>query len=277
MPWTALGASAAAVLVVALAGFAAGTALRRHNVADVAWGLGFALVAVVSLLVTAGHGQPARRTLLTAVTVIWGLRLAAHIARRGRGRGEDPRYEQMLRRHGRWYPLGAVYLAQGALIWVVSLPVQLGMTGGWSLTPLLVIGSLLWACGLFFEAVGDWQLERFKADPAHRGQIMDRGLWRYTRHPNYFGDACVWWGIFVIGLSSWAGLAAVISPLIMTYLLVWGSGKRLTEKRMIASRPGYAEYAARTSGFIPRPVRPGRAPGRSARPARPARRRARGG
>jgi steroid 5-alpha reductase family enzyme len=258
VPWLALGASAGAVLAVALAGFAAGTALRRHNIADVAWGAGFAVVAVVSLLVSPGYGQPGRRALLTAVTVIWGLRLAGHIARRGRGRGEDPRYAQMLRGHGRWYPLGAVYLAQGALIWLISLPVQLGMAGRWALTPLLVAGGLLWACGLFFEAAGDWQLERFKADPAHRGQIMDRGLWRYTRHPNYFGDACVWWGIFLIGLGSWAGLAAVISPLVMTWLLVWGSGKRLTEQRMIANRPGYAEYAARTSGFIPLPPRLGR-------------------
>ena len=261
LPWVTLAASAGAVLVAALAGFATGTALRRHNIADVAWGLGFALVTVVSLLVTAGHGQPARRALLVAATLIWGLRLAAHIARRGRGRGEDPRYEQLLRGHGRWYPLGTVYLSQGALIWLISLPVQLGMLGtlgGWAQAVLLTAGGLLWACGLFFEAVGDWQLERFKADPAHRGQIMDRGLWRYTRHPNYFGDACVWWGIFLIGLGSWAGLATVISPLVMTWLLVWGSGKRLTEQRMIANRPGYAGYAARTSGFIPWPPRPGR-------------------
>jgi steroid 5-alpha reductase family enzyme len=250
-----LGASAAAVLVLMLGTFAAGTALGRHNVADVSWGLGFAVVAVVALLVTLGHGQPARRGLLAAATVIWGLRLAGHIFRRSRGRGEDPRYADMLRDRGPGQVLLRVYLSQGALIWLISLPVQLGMAGGWALTPLLVIGGLLWACGLFFEAVGDWQLERFRADPANRGQIMDRGLWRYTRHPNYFGDASVWWGLFLIGLASWPSLITVISPLVMTYLLVWGSGKRLTEKRMIDSRPGYARYAARTSGFIPLPPR----------------------
>lgn len=255
LAWLTLGASAGAVLVVVLAVFAVGTALRRHNVADIAWGLGFAVVAVVSLLVTAGHGQPARRVLLAAVTVAWGLRLAGHISWRSRGRGEDPRYAEMLREHGPWYPLVAVYLAQGALIWLVSLPVQLGMAGGRALTALLVAGGLLWGFGLFFEAVGDWQLARFRAGPSNRGQIMDRGLWRYTRHPNYFGDACVWWGIFLIGIGTWLSLVTVISPLVMTYLLVWGSGKRLTERRMIASRPGYAQYAAQTSGFIPRPPR----------------------
>jgi steroid 5-alpha reductase family enzyme len=251
-------ASAGAVLLLVLLAFAAGMALRRHNVADIAWGLGFAVVAVVSLLISAGHGLQARRLLLAAVTVIWGLRLAGHIFRRSRGGGEDPRYAELLGKakgHPAWYALRTVYLGQGALIWVISLPVQVGMLAARPLTPLLVIGGLAWLCGLFFEAVGDYQLERFKAVPANRGQIMTRGLWRYTRHPNYFGDACAWWGIFLIGCGSAASLATVVSPLLMTYLLVWGSGKRLTEKRMIAARPGYAEYAARTSGFIPLPPR----------------------
>jgi steroid 5-alpha reductase family enzyme len=249
------GVSAAAVLAVALVAFAAGMVLRQHKVADVAWGAGFAVVAVVALLVSAGHGVAARRWLLVAVTVVWGARLAGHIFWRGRGAGEDPRYEKMLRGRGPLYVLGTVYLGQGALIWLVSLPIQVGMSGGWAGTPLLVLGGLVWLVGLMFEAVGDWQLERFKADPANRGQLMDRGLWRYTRHPNYFGDACVWWGIFAIGCGSWLGLATVVSPLVMTYVLVWGSGKRMTEKRMRDSRPDYAEYAHRTSGFIPLPPR----------------------
>jgi len=255
-----LGLTAAALLVLVLLAFAAGTAAGRHNVADVAWGLGFAVVAVVALITSAGHGEGARRALLAAATVIWGLRLAAHIFRRGRGGGEDPRYAALLgKAKGRrgLYALRNIYLAQGALIWVISLPVQAGMFAGRPLAPLLVLGCLLWLCGLFFEAVGDRQLEQFKADRANRGKIMDRGLWRYTRHPNYFGDACVWWGIFLIGCGSWLSLATVISPLLMTYLLVWGSGKRLAEKRMAAGRPGYADYAARTSGFIPLPPRGG--------------------
>ncbi len=253
-----LGLSAGAVLVLMLLAFAAGTAAGRHNVADVAWGLGFAVVAVLALIISAGHGLDWRRALLAATTVIWGLRLASHIFWRSRGGGEDPRYAALLGKakgNRAAYALRTIYLAQGALIWVISLPVQAGMLARRPLVPLLVIGCLLWLCGLFFEVAGDQQLERFKSDPANRGKIMDRGLWRYTRHPNYFGDACVWWGIFLIACGSWASAATVISPLLMTYLLVWGSGKRLTERRMIQGRPGYAEYAARTSGFIPLPPR----------------------
>jgi steroid 5-alpha reductase family enzyme len=257
--------------VLVLGTFAVGARLKRHNVADIAWGLGFAVVAVVALATSAGHGCLARRVLLTAVTVIWGLRLAGHICRRSRGGGEDPRYADLMakaRGHPAWYALRNVYLGQGVLIWVISLPVQAGLYAGRPLDALLVIGGLLWLCGLLFEAVGDAQLARFRADPANRGQIMDQGLWRYTRHPNYFGDACVWWGIFLIACGSWVSLATVFAPLLMTYLLVWGSGKRLTEKRMIASRPGYAGYAARTSGFIPWPRRgrPAPPPGGHPRP-----------
>jgi steroid 5-alpha reductase family enzyme len=250
--------SACAVLVLMLLTFGAGRVLGRHNVADVAWGAGFALVAIVALANSDAHGQDLRRDLLAAATIIWGLRLATHILVRSRGGGEDPRYAALLGRakgNRAWSPLRVVYLPQGALIWVVSLPVQVGMSGSRPLLPLQVIGGVLWLCGMFFETVGDRQLERFKAGPANRGKIMDRGLWRYTRHPNYFGDAAVWWGIFLLSCGSWASLATVISPLLMTYLLVWGSGKRLTEKRMMQSRPGYAEYAARTSGFIPLPPR----------------------
>jgi steroid 5-alpha reductase family enzyme len=114
------------------------------------------------------------------------------------------------------------------------------------------VGVALWAVGLFFEAVGDWQLKGFKADPANKGKIMDRGLWRYTRHPNYFGDACVWWGIWLVAAETGIGVFTVLSPILMTVFLTKGSGARLTEKRM-AGRPGFDEYVARTSGFLPLP------------------------
>ena len=118
----------------------------------------------------------------------------------------------------------------------------------------MIIGAALWLGGFAFESVGDWQLARFKADPVHRGMIMDRGLWRYTRHPNYFGDFCMWWGLFLISFGSWVELLTIVGPLLMTFLLTRGSGQRLTERRM-ADRPQYADYIARTSGFIPRPPR----------------------
>ena len=118
---------------------------------------------------------------------------------------------------------------------------------------LVVIGALVWLGGLVFESVGDWQLARFKAEPAHQGMIMDRGLWRYTRHPNYFGDFCMWWGLFLISLGSWVELLFVFAPLLMTYILIRGTGQRMTDRRMTASRPQYADYVDRTSGFVPLP------------------------
>lgn len=190
-----------------------------------------------------------------------GLRLALHIARRGRGHGEDPRYEALLARargNRDLYALRIVYLLQGALVWLVSLPVQAAQYGTRPMSAFAVAGAALWAVGLFFEAVGDHQLARFKSDPAHRGRVMDRGLWSLTRHPNYFGDFCVWWGVFLVTCDAGAGAAAVtvVSPLTMSYLLLRGSGKPLLERHM-AERPGYAAYAARTSGFFPRPPKRG--------------------
>ncbi|MFF3349038.1 DUF1295 domain-containing protein [Streptomyces sp. NPDC002779] len=260
--WTALAlnaaASAGAALAVMLVTFA--VALRKgvHRIADVAWGLAFTAVAVVTYALSWDVGDPGRRTLVTVATCLWGCRLAAHIAWRGRGHGEDARYARMLdkapgSRNG--YALRAVYLLQGALVWLISLPVQTAQYTPAPLGPLAVVGALLWAAGLAFEAVGDRQLARFKADPANRGRIMDRGLWAWTRHPNYFGDALVWWGLYLMACGTWQSAAlAVISPLTMTLLLTRGSGKRLLEEHM-AQRPGYAAYQARTSGFLPRPPR----------------------
>jgi steroid 5-alpha reductase family enzyme len=147
-----------------------------------------------------------------------------------------------------------VYLLQGALVWLVSLPVQAAQyipgPPGWE----AAAGTALWVVGMFFEGVGDWQLTRFKEDPANRGRIMDRGLWRLTRHPNYFGDFLVWWGLYALSCGHWSSAVAVVSPLVMSFLLVRGSGKPMLERHM-ADRPGYAEYMARTSGFLPLPPR----------------------
>jgi steroid 5-alpha reductase family enzyme len=249
--------SAAFLVVVFLIALRVG----RYNVVDVVWGPGFALIAVVALILSGGHGDTWRKALLAGATVIWGLRLGGYIAWRSRGLGEDPRYAEMLDKapgSRAAYALRKVFLLQAALIWVISVPVQAGMfeRGGAGWDVAAGAGLALWLCGLVFESVGDWQLARFKADPAHQGMVMDRGLWRYTRHPNYFGDACVWWGLFLLSLGSWVGLAAVYAPLVMNFLLARGSGKPITEKRL-GVRPGYAEYVARTSGFFPRPPRRG--------------------
>ncbi|WP_372452981.1 DUF1295 domain-containing protein [Actinomadura parmotrematis] len=250
----------AALAVVALFAvtFAVALRQRRHVVVDVAWGTGFAVIAAVSHLASAGHGDGARRLVVLVLTAAWGLRLAWHIGRRSRGKGEDPRYEALLRKakgNPDLHALRSVYLVQAAVMWFVSLPVQLAMYEPGGLGPVGYAGIALWAVGLFFEAVGDHQLSRFAADPANKGQVMDRGLWRYTRHPNYFGDATVWWGLFLLACDQWIGLATVLSPLLMSFFLVKGTGKPLLERRMARTRPGYAGYAARTSGFLPLPPR----------------------
>jgi steroid 5-alpha reductase family enzyme len=248
---------AAAVGALLLATFLLALKAGRYNVVDAVWGLGFALIAVVAFAMSAGHGGAGRRWLLLGATVIWGLRLATYVASRSRGKGEDPRYSEMLDKAPGsriTYALRKVFLLQAALIWLISVPVQAGMFERGGPSWLLYAGLAVWLCGLAFESVGDGQLARFKADPGNRGTVMDRGLWSYTRHPNYFGDACVWWGLFLISCGSWPGLAAVFSPVLMTFLLARGSGKPITEQRM-SGRPGYPGYVARTSGFIPLPRR----------------------
>jgi steroid 5-alpha reductase family enzyme len=245
-------------LVVVLIAFAIGTATGKHRVVDVFWGLGFAAVAVTTLVASAGHGSDVRRWLITALTVLWGVRLAVHIGWRGRGEPEDPRYTALLDRakgNRNLYALRTVYLLQGLSLWFISLPVQVGQYDRDALSPTSYAGILVFAVGLFFEAVGDAQLAAFRADPANRGTVMDRGLWRYTRHPNYFGDACVWWGISLVAFSAWPGVLTILSPVVMTWLLARGTGKPLLEKDMAERRPGYADYVRRTSGFVPLPPR----------------------
>ncbi|WP_405852308.1 DUF1295 domain-containing protein [Streptomyces sp. NBC_00090] len=253
-----LAVSAGAALAVMLLTFAVATVKGVHRIVDVAWGLAFTAVAVVTWFLSAGYGDDGRRIAVVQATAVWGLRLSAHIARRGRGHGEDPRYARMLARapgSPTLYALRTVYLLQGALVWLVSLPVQAAAYLPRPLDVLALLGLAVWAVGLFFEAVGDHQLARFKADPAHRGRVMDRGLWSWTRHPNYFGDFLVWWGLYLTACATWQTAAlTVVSPLVMSGLLIRGSGKRLLEAHM-AQRPGYAAYTARTSGFFPRPPR----------------------
>lgn len=250
------GASAAALVVVHTVTFLIGRRIGRYNVVDVAWGLAF--VAVAAVAAALGHGEKIRRWALLALVALWGLRLSWHIYRKTAGKGEDPRYAHLLRDATPLQVVRKVFLLQGLLGWFISLPLQLSAVTGPTPKPLLAfaaMGVAVWLVGVSFEAVGDRQLKAFKADPANRGVIMDRGLWAWTRHPNYFGDACVWWGLWLITINGWVALATIGSPLLMTYFLVRVSGARLTEKLM-QRRPGFAEYQARTAYFVPRPPRP---------------------
>jgi steroid 5-alpha reductase family enzyme len=230
--------------------------VRDASIVDIFWGAGFVLVAWVSFLLA--DGTPGRRWLLAILTTVWGLRLAGYLAWRNLGKGEDFRYRAMRARSGRAFwliSLFQVFLLQGVLMWVVSLPVQAGMVPSSPVGALAWAGTLVWAVGLSFEAIGDLQLARFKSDPSNRGRVMDRGLWRYTRHPNYFGDFCVWWGLYLVALDGGGTWWTVIGPLVMSTLLIRVSGAALLEKSLETRRAGYAEYVQRTSGFFPRPPR----------------------
>lgn len=246
------GAVAVAMAVTAYAAKRAG----RYSVVDTTWGLALTAVAVVAAIGgrVLDTGQPWRSWLLVALVGIWGARLSWHMHRRNGGHGEDPRYTAMLAGTTPFQRVLKVWVTQGAAVVLVGLPVTAAAVtrGEWG--PLAVVGVTLWTLGVSFEAVGDAQLARFKADPDNRGRIMDRGLWAWTRHPNYFGDACVWWGIWLVSLTTAWSLPTVVAPLAMTYFLVFATGARLLDKHM-EGRPGWAEYAARTSMFIPLPPR----------------------
>ncbi len=254
-----LGALPYTLLAVALVlggTFLVALRLGRHAVVDVAWGLGFAAIAAAAFLASDGAGDGFISGFALVLTVVWGLRLAVHIGLRSRGHGEDPRYVELLAKapgNPQLFALRRIYLTQGVVMWFVSLPVQVAMFTQGEANLATWLGVALWLVGFVFETGGDLQLTRFRNDPSTSGQVLDTGLWRFTRHPNYFGDACVWWGLSLIAFTSWPGILTILSPLLMTWLLAKGTGKPLLEKDMSSRRPGYAEYVRRTSGFVPLP------------------------
>lgn len=257
MNFVVVSAASLAVLVVVHGiTFLIGRRIGRYNVVDVAWGVGF--VAVAAVCAWLGAGDLFRRILLLVLVAVWGLRLAWHMVVKSAGKGEDPRYRDLLGGDfSAGHVLRKVFVIQAAATWFVALPLQVSAVLGPTppvLRPVLVAGVALWLVGLLFEAVGDHQLRCFKSDPANKGVIMDRGLWAWTRHPNYFGDACLWWGLWLVCIAGWISLATVLSPVLMTYFLVYATGARLAEKYM-SKRPGFDEYRSRTSFFIPKPPR----------------------
>ena len=255
MTSTAMITAAAAIALFMVAMWIISLVLKNASIVDIGWGLGFVIVAWAVRARVDGNAD--RQRLLVAMATLWGLRLAGYLYARNHGKGEDFRYRAMRKRWGPRFPLislGTVFAVQGVLMWVVSLPVQLGQVEVDPQVGLQAwIGIAIWGIGLFFEVVGDAQLARFKKDPANAGTVMDKGLWRYTRHPNYFGDACVWWGIALVAAETTVGRWGLIGALVMTILLRRVSGVTLLEKSLIKRRVGYDAYVARTSPFIPRP------------------------
>lgn len=256
--------AALAIAVLMVTVWLISVVMKDASIVDIVWGFGFVVVAWVSLLTNRGGdvdgaGPGALQWLSVALVTIWGLRLAGYLAKRNLGHGEDYRYQAMRRRHGErfwWISLFTVFGVQGVIMWIVSLPVQVvhHPDAPRSIGALAIIGALVWLVGFGFEAIGDYQMARFKADPSNKGKVMDQGLWGWTRHPNYFGDACVWWGLGLIALSiGWWGVAALIGPAVMNLFLVRVSGKALLERSMSKRRPGYKDYIERTSGFFPLP------------------------
>lgn len=230
--------------------------LRRDaSIVDIVWGLGFVLVAWAAKFVTGASGSG--NWLLLAMVTVWGVRLAGYLAKRNLGKGEDFRYQAMRRKHGERFAIVSLYTVfglQGALMFVVSIPVTMGQRNtGAGAGFVALLGFIVWAVGMYFEAVGDAQLARFKRDPENAGQIMDQGLWALTRHPNYFGDAMAWWGLAIVGSSQGAGVWAFLGAAVMTVLLVRVSGAAMLDRLLAKRKPGYADYMARTSGFIPMP------------------------
>jgi steroid 5-alpha reductase family enzyme len=235
--------------------------LRRDtSIIDAFWGPGLVVSAWVSLI-CASAVHPLG-VLITGLVSLWGARLGWHLLRRNLAQGEDRRYREMREKaRGHWVARSylTVFMLQGALLWLVSAPLQTAIALGAGITPwregLSLLGVALFVLGMVFEAVADAQLDRFKRDPANKGKVMDRGLWRYSRHPNYFGEACIWWGLFLTALPAPLTAWTLFSPALVTLLLLKVSGLPLAEKGMESRRPGYADYARRTSAFIPLPPR----------------------
>lgn len=261
MDMTVLSSSALAVAALMLGVWIISLVISNASIVDLAWGFGFVVVAWVSALTvdrTSETPNPVG-TLLLVLATVWGLRLFVYLAWRNLGHGEDFRYVKMRKHWGPRFPiisLVTVFGLQGVLMLIVSLPLQIGIgdTGGEAIGIVAIVGTVLWSIGLTFETIGDLQLARFKADPGNEGAIMNRGLWAWTRHPNYFGDFCVWWGLGIVALQvGWTASIGLIGPLVMSVLLMKVSGKDLLERNLKRRRPGYETYMAETSGFFPRP------------------------
>lgn len=253
-PGVVLPIAAAAVAVLMLAVWLLSIRLQDVSIIDPVWGPALALAGVVAAIF--GDGDSGRRWLLAGMVVLWGARLGWHLTVRKLGDPEeDRRYKVMRDKHENFnlWSLYMIFGTQGLLVLVVSLPLTSASGGTGALDWLVIPGVLVWAVGLAFETIGDRQLTAFKADPSSKGQVMDRGLWRYTRHPNYFGDSCVWWGLYLVALTAGGVWWTAIGPIVMTVLLVRVSGAGLLEKDIGTRRPGYKEYIERTSGFVPLP------------------------
>ncbi|MFP6764272.1 MAG: DUF1295 domain-containing protein [Planctomycetaceae bacterium] len=238
--------------------------LKNVGLIDIVWGFGFVLVAWTGFLTAAIENPQWSHLLLPCLTTAWGLRLTAYLACRNIGQPEDHRYAAMRARRGSafvWSSLLRVFTLQAVILWIISLPIQMSAARPAPGDPCLILtsaGIVFWTIGMFFETVGDYQLAAFKRQPDNKGRVMNRGLWKYTRHPNYFGDFCVWWGHWLVcmAVSDMSGTWwTVLSPALMSFFLIRVSGVALLEKAMKKRAPEYEDYIRSTSSFLPWPPR----------------------
>jgi steroid 5-alpha reductase family enzyme len=235
--------------------FAIAQSRKNNGLIDVAWGPGFVVAALTSLAIS---DEPnSRGYLATLMVLLWGLRLSYHLFKRNWNKSEDYRYQAMRERWGdRDHQITAyvrIFIPQMLLLFIIVQPVlRMNLKDGGPFGALDLIGILVWSAGYFFEVVGDWQLKQFISKPENKGRLMKSGLWKYSRHPNYFGEATMWWGIFLMALSVKGSFFTIISPILITYLLLFVSGVPLLEKKY-QNHPEFKEYAMKTSKFFPMP------------------------
>lgn len=232
--------------------------IRDASIIDMFFAVILMIIAVSSFLI--GNGAEPRKQLILVLVCLWGLRLTIHLIKRNWGHGEDVRYTKLRSwvkddRSFYWLSLRKVFLLQGVVLWLASLPLQVATIYpqpaqlGWA----AFAGTALWAVGFVFETVADFQLTRFRADPAKKGTILNTGLWKYSRHPNYFGELCVWWGLFLVACDNPVGLLTIIGPIIYSYLVINITGQRTLDKKLAKEKPGYKAYMDTTNGLIPWP------------------------
>ena len=251
---TIMGWNLIALLTMMFIGWLISLMFQNVTIVDTLWGLGFVLVAWITF--SYGEGYALRKGLIAVLTTLWGLRLAGHLSWRNWGAGEDPRYGSWRKAAGERFwmiSLFKVFILQAVFLWVISLALQIGQLAATPgrLTGFDFLGLCLWLLGFFFESVSDFQLARFKANPRNKGKVMNQGLWAYSRHPNYFGESLIWWGIFVIALATPNSWWTIISPLVITAVLLKMTGIPLIEKTISDKRPGYRDYMMKTNAFIP--------------------------
>jgi len=249
--WTAFLYAGAALALVAVVFWLLSLLRNDVSIVDSLWSLMFLFAAGVYAAVSVENGP--RVFLLIGMVFIWALRLSVYITARNHGKPEDYRYQEIRANNQpgfKYKSLFIVFGLQALLAWIISMPLAAAISGQAQIGYLDLAGFALWAVGVFFEAMGDLQLSRFRKDPANKGKVLDTGLWRYTRHPNYFGNFTLWWGFYLIALSA-GGWWTIISPLLMTFLLLKVSGVALLEKDISSRRPKYQQYIRKTNAFFP--------------------------